>query len=74
MIKPYHYVVEGSGNNGQTFKVEGTVATEFHDTLHVAMMNSFEKITKGQAVFGKPGVGCKGPYDVHRIVIEQIKQ
>jgi hypothetical protein len=31
---------------------------------------SFWKLLHGEAVYGKPGVGCDGPYEVRRLLIE----
>jgi hypothetical protein len=74
MIRSYRYTIEGSGAHGQTFRTEGDVTSDFHDAFHVSMVDTFEKLTKGKAIFGKPGVGCQGPYDIHRVVIEQVRQ
>jgi hypothetical protein len=74
MMKTYRYTVEGSGADGQTFRTDGTVSSDFSDALHVAMIDTFEKLTHGRALYGKPGVGCRGPYDIHRVLIEQVQQ
>jgi hypothetical protein len=74
MIKSYRYTVEGSGSQGQTFTTDGIISCEFHDVLNTAMLDTFDKLTKGRAVFGKPGMGCAGPYDLHRFIVEQVKQ
>jgi hypothetical protein len=74
MLKLYQYTVEGSGGNAQTWKTTGKVTAEFHDVFLAAVSHSFDQLTKGKAVFGKPGVGCQGPYDVHKVLIEQVKQ
>lgn len=74
MVKAYKYTVEGSGGDGQTWKAEGALICEFHDTLQEAMRQAFEKLTSGRAVYGRPGIGCRGPYDIHRFLIEQVKQ
>lgn len=39
-----------------------------------AMFDSFMKLTQGYAIFGRPGVGCKGPYDITQVLIKQVKQ
>lgn len=74
MIKPYRYTVEGTAAAGQTWTTQGQVATEIHDVLHVAMMESFDQLTSGKAVYGQPGKGCRGPYDIRRVTIEQVPQ
>jgi hypothetical protein len=35
-----------------------------------ALQIAFWKLTHGEAVYGKPGVGCDGPYEMRRMVIE----
>jgi hypothetical protein len=74
MNKAYRYTVEGSGAAGQTFKTEGVVEAEFHDLFNTVMIDTFNQLTKGRAIYGKPGVGCQGPYDMHRVVVEQVQQ
>jgi hypothetical protein len=74
MIKHYYVTIEGSAADGQTWKTVSEMMCEFHDTFSLAMVESFQQLTKGQAVFGKPGVGCHGPYDIHKVTIERVKQ
>ena len=73
-IKSYTFQIEGTAAAGQTWKSSGVVIDEQNDLIAVfdsAMRLSFQQLTSGKAVFGKPGVGCSGPYDIRRIVIEQ---
>lgn len=72
--KTYTFEIGGTGANGQTWTAKGTVSAEFVDVFNAAMRESFEQITGGRAVFGKPGLGCNGPYDIDRVVIEQVRQ
>lgn len=72
MIKHYKYEVTGSGANGQTWKAEGVVSSPFEHVFTHVMKECFDKITKGKAIYGKPGLSCQGPYDFHKIMIEQI--
>jgi hypothetical protein len=74
MTKVYRYKMEGSGAGGATFTTSGTINCEFNDAFHDAMVDSFDQLTKGRAVYGKPGAGCRGPYDIHKVVIEQVRQ
>jgi hypothetical protein len=46
---------------------------EFHETFDYAMNQTFSQLTNGKAVYGKPGIGCHGPYDIHSVLIEQEK-
>lgn len=72
-IKQYTYTVNGSGSNEQTWEISGTVECEFIQMHARIMQDTFRRLTNGQAIFGKPGVGCEGPYDIHKIVIEQVR-
>lgn len=74
----YRYEITGAAADGQTWKTDGTLKTagpgEFTETQMMAMKDSFAQLTQGKAVFGKPGVGCRGPYRVTRMLIEEITQ
>lgn len=75
MNKYYSFTVEGtSGEEAQTWTATGVVECEFKDVFGTVLGNAFQKLTSGRAIFGKPGVGCSGPYDIDRIVIEQVRQ
>lgn len=74
MIKHYRLVVDGSGADGQTFQATTELACEFHEAMSLGMVDIFQQITQGRATYGNPGVGCRGPYDIHRVLIEQVKQ
>lgn len=73
----YAYTVEGTGADGTTWKVEGTVANVspggFMDCFQKAMLASFSQLTAGKAIYGKPGVGCRGPYKVTKLMLEEQK-
>jgi hypothetical protein len=60
------YKVEGSAADGQTWTIEGNVSGELPDILTTAIHDSFGQLTGGKAVFGHPGLGCRGPYKVAR--------
>jgi hypothetical protein len=70
MNKKWRYEVEGSAADDQTFTVTGEVHCEFHETFEKVMRECFQKLTRGEAVYGHPGVGCSGPYGVNKVVIE----
>lgn len=73
-IKVYRYEIQGTAADDQTWQTSGTITDEHNDVLAVfdtAMRLSFQQLTSGKAVFGKPGVGCSGPYAIRRIVIER---
>jgi hypothetical protein len=72
--KAYRFEMSGTGSNDQTWQTSGVIIDTHNDVMSVfdsAMRASFQQLTSGKAVFGKPGVGCSGPYDIRRIVIEQ---
>lgn len=76
-IRTFNYTVEGTANGGQTWTTSGAVqiTNEAIDTtMHLILRDSFDQLTRGKAIYGLPGVGCKGPYDIYKIVIEQVKQ
>lgn len=73
MKRSWNYEVKGSGADGQTWEITGNVVCDFINIHPTVMRDTFGKLTEGKAVFGKPGVGCEGPYDIHRVLIEQVR-
>lgn len=75
--KTYHYVVDGTDATGQKWQVTGYVDTfpggVFRKVPEVAEAEMFVQLTQGKAVFGHPGLMCKGPYRVRKFVIEELK-
>lgn len=70
----YRYTVAGTAAGGQIWEVAGTLEAKpanFAIALDKAMQFAFDKLTSGNAVYGKPGEGCSGPYDVTKFVIER---
>lgn len=74
MNKTYHYTIEGTAVAGQTWTTTGIVVCQFHESFMLACTQSFEQLTQGRAVYGQPGVGCHGPYDILKVTIEQVKE
>jgi hypothetical protein len=72
--KPYRFTVVGCGAGGATFETNGTIVCEFPDAFESALMETFTQLTAGRAVYGVPGLGCHGPYDIRRVIIEQVPQ
>jgi hypothetical protein len=69
----YAWEVAGTAADGQTWKVNSsdTVSPgDFTLVPQLALRAAFYVLTQGKAVYGKPGVACKGPYRVTRMVIE----
>lgn len=70
----YKWSMSGTAAQGQTWATEGTLeksAGEFSTLLFDAMAETFQRLTQGKAVFGQPGVGCRGPYAVKRFTVEE---
>jgi len=71
----YSYTVEGAAADGQTYVCCGQVQTEeFTDSFMLAMRAAFGQLTQGKAQYGKPGVGCRGPYTITRVVLEAVPE
>jgi len=70
----YRYTVSGTAAGGQTWEVVGTLQikpSNFALGLDKTMQYTFDRLTSGNAVFGQPGVGCSGPYNVTKFVLER---
>ena len=74
MMKHYRFAIAGSGANGQSWKTSGTLHCDFIHAFDAAMEETFRQLTQGLAVYGRPGLGCLGPYDIHSVEIKQEKQ
>jgi hypothetical protein len=72
----YRYEVLGSATQDQTWVVTGFSKTEnqgdFALVPDMALRDAFFQLTQGKAVYGKPGIGCSGPYRIHRLIIEEV--
>lgn len=71
------YTVNGTAADGQTYEVAGTLSCQPGDFVFAtkrAMQMAFMELTQGKAVFGKPGLGCSGPYTVTRLLVEEIPE
>lgn len=69
----YKYEVHGcSAENSWSTggHLEAATAGEFIDLPMKALSTAFADLTQGKAVFGYPGVGCKGPYSITKLLIE----
>lgn len=68
----YHYTMRGTAADGQGWETVGTIdigAGRFGQLAEIALRETFDKLTQGKAIFGKPGVGCRGPYRVTDLVL-----
>lgn len=72
-MKTYDYIVHGRDWTGNTFTISGEVECEFHEVFNLLMNDTLGKLTQGKAVYGKPGVGCKGPYTFTTIEIALVE-
>ena len=69
----YKYEISGTSADGQSWETKGEVlAADFIGVTDAAAFDSFTQLTEGKAVFGKPGVGCRGPYKITRYVLELV--
>jgi hypothetical protein len=81
-MRKYRYEMQGTGIGGnghgtQQWQTEGVIQLErqgdFPRMLDQAQLSSFKKLTNGEAVYGQPGVGCQGPYQIKRMLVEEIE-
>lgn len=72
----YRYTMKGTAADNQTWTTTGEVKTVREDdwprALDQAQRDSFMQLTRGKAVFGLPGVGCRGPYQITKFEIERV--
>lgn len=74
MRKQWRFRISGSGAEGATFEASGSLLCDFGESFDQAMQETFRQLTNGRAVYGSPGVGCRGPYDIRNVTIEQVLQ
>jgi hypothetical protein len=71
----YRYTIDGGAADQQTWSACGTIqiekAGEFVEVPSRAIREAFLKLTTGKAIYGHPGVGCRGPYSIERLLIEK---
>jgi hypothetical protein len=76
MTTKYAYTLEGTAADGQTWCSSGEVYTEnegdFPLALQDAQRRAFQQLTQGKAVYGIPGIGCRGPYKITKLIVERI--
>ena len=72
----YRYTIEGTSSHN-TWEHSGVIEALpglFPAVAMDAMRETFMALTKGKAVFGKPGVGCDGPYTATRLEIRLLPE
>jgi hypothetical protein len=75
MSRSFRYTVSGTARHDQTWTVNGTslmpssgvISDMVDDIMHAV----FTARTQGKAIYGKPGVGCEGPYRITKLVLEE---
>ena len=72
MVKNWKYEVTGNAAGGQSWNTSGTVESEAAEVWSRVLIQTFHALTHGKAIYGKPGLGCKGPYDIKTVRVEQI--
>lgn len=66
----FKYLIETKDADEINIITTGDVdAADIFAALANAMRENFLKITEGKAVFGEPGKGCRGPYEVTKITL-----
>ena len=72
MLKNWTYQVLGNDANGNSWATSGTVQSEFSSVFTKVMVQTFHALSHGKAIYGKPGLACKGPYDIKSFRVEQV--
>lgn len=77
-MRRFRYELAGIDGEGKAFTVSGEIeetrALGFAGAPGAALSDAFQKLTDGNAEYGKPGEGgCRGPYTFERIVLETVK-
>ena len=72
----YRYTMHGAAADQQTWSADGVIEVAnygaFLQVPGAAAADAFEQLTNGRAIFGLPGVGCKGPYRITKLTIEEV--
>jgi len=72
MNKHYRWMMTGTAAQGQTWTVQGNVELDnFTTCLTLIMPTVFNALTEGKAEYGKPGIGCNGPYAIKTFTISE---
>ena len=73
-MRTYKWTVEGVDANNNQWKTNGEIECEWTDVFRHVNFASFHQLTEGKAVFGDPGKGCTGPYNILRLAISTAPQ
>lgn len=69
----YRYKMSGTTADDQSWETSGIIysaSSNFPALSEIALRESFMALTEGRAVFGKPGVGCRGPYRIKNLTLD----
>ncbi len=73
----YKYEISGLAADDQTWIAHGTVEVaalgQFMEVPNMAVGEAFKQLTQGRAIYGKPGIGCHGPYRIVKMTIEELR-
>jgi hypothetical protein len=75
MSQLFAFEITGSAADGQSWTTRGTVTlrdADVPDMVHAAMGETFLQLTQGKAVYGKPGLACRGPYKITKLLFSII--
>jgi hypothetical protein len=75
MSRSFSYTVSGTAIDNQTWTVNGTITLPpdavFSELIDPIIRAAFHSLTHGKAIYGKPGVGCHGPYLITQLALEE---
>lgn len=76
-MSTYRWKMSGAAADGQTWETAGTINLrpgQFRLIFDLVWDEAFQQLTKGAAVYGEPGKGCRGPYDIRHFSIEKADE
>jgi hypothetical protein len=74
MLKLWNYEVKGTMADGVSWHTSGSLEAKQVEIYERVMVASFHALTTGKAVFGRPGIGCKGPYEITSVKMEVVNE
>ena len=70
----YRYEISGTAARDQTWTTAGVskdvTPGAFRTVFEDAILQTYQMLTEGKAIYGQPGAGCQGPYTFTRLLIE----
>lgn len=74
MVRRWSFHVKGTAAGGVPWSCSGEIDAEPAELWNRVMIHSFHELTEGRAIYGKPGVACKGPYEITSLHVERIDE